>query len=96
MGDSRSVFQNISSSLDDTIVFSEISAQSSAFGSETLKIRLSTTANCHIAFGVNPTATSSNLYLPANVVEYFTVCPGSKIDIVRVVADGDVYISVVS
>lgn len=57
---------------------------------KTLHIRLCSTADCWIAFGANPTASTGagSLLLPASVPEYFWVKPGEKIAVIRSSADG--------
>ena len=41
------------------------SAQSSAFGSNIEYVRVMADADCHIEFGVNPTATNAKIFLPS-------------------------------
>lgn len=69
------------------------SAQSAAFGANTNIIRVVSTTNCHIAFGANPTATTNDSYLPANVVEYFIVTPGQKIAFIQNSGSGSGYVA---
>lgn len=54
-------------------------AQSAAFAATTVYVWLSTTASCSILFGANPTATTSNKFLPANFCGYFAVNGGDKV-----------------
>lgn len=66
--------------VDQTAVtVSVASAQSAAFGPSTGMARISCDTTVSAAFGSNPTATTSNMRLPANVPEYFRVRPGSKV-----------------
>jgi hypothetical protein len=60
------------------------SAQSTAFGAQTLWVRLAfssstTGAGVRYNFGTSPTATSTSTLLPANWVEICKVNPGSKL-----------------
>jgi hypothetical protein len=64
---------------EQTRSLSGSSAQSSAFNAKTRYVRLTTDAICSIAFGANPTATTSNMRFPANHAEYFAVQPGDKL-----------------
>ena len=66
------------------------SVQSSAFGAYIEYVRIVADADCHIAFGVNPTATTSSIYVPADDVEYFKVSPGEK---VAVIGSVNLYVS---
>jgi len=70
------------SNVDQTVTIGATSAQSSAFQASTNLIRVVADATCAIAIGANPTATATNLFLPANVVEYFEVQPGNKIAVI--------------
>lgn len=60
------------------ITVSAVSAQSAAFGPSTGMVRISCDTTVSAAFGASPTATTSNMRLPANVPEYFRVRPGQK------------------
>lgn len=64
------------------------STQSSTLGATTKVVRLVSTTDCYVAFGSNPTATSSDLLLVAGVVEFFRVDPGSKIAALKVATAG--------
>ncbi len=57
------------------------SVQSSAFTTSTL-VRLVADGNCHYDIGVNPTATTSEAYLPANVGECIRIPAGYKIAVI--------------
>ena len=66
------------------------SVQSSAFGAHIEYVRIVADADFHIAFGVNPTATTSSIYVPVDDVEYFKVSPGEK---VAVIGSVNLYVS---
>ena len=79
-----------------TVSVSGTSAQSSAISVEAKShalVRVVSTTNCHLAFGNNPTATTSNLLLPAFTVEYFKMNTGDKIAAIQNSASGTLYIS---
>lgn len=69
------------------------SAQSAAFAANIEYVRVCADAACHIEFGVNPTATTSKIYLPADDVEYFKVSPGEKVAVIGTV---NLYVSELS
>ncbi len=58
-----------------TISFGPVSfATSNALSKNTIIVRLAATAPCHVAISTGtPTASSSSMYLPAGVPEYFAV-----------------------
>lgn len=55
------------------------SAQSSAFNAGTNLVRIMTEVDVYIAFGSNPTATTSDIKMLADTAEYFAVSPGDKV-----------------
>lgn len=60
------------------------STQTTAFEATTTVIRVATTGDhVHIAIGANPTATTSSMMLPSNVVDYFAVKPGWKLAAIK-------------
>lgn len=59
--------------LTDQAVTFTTATQSNKFADATKLVRVIADANCHIAFGTNPTATAGNKLLIANTVEYFGV-----------------------
>ena len=61
------------------------SAQSSAFGSNIEYVRVIPDADCHIEFGVNPTATTSKIFLESKTSEYFKVSEGEKVAVIGTV-----------
>ena len=58
------------------------SAQSSAFGSNVEYVRVIGDADCHIEFGVNPTAANTKIFLEAKSSECFKVSPGEKVAVI--------------
>jgi hypothetical protein len=57
------------------------SAQSAAFGSQTRFVRIVASADCHLLFGANPTATASHQFLPQGAEAWRGVDPGGKVAI---------------
>jgi len=54
-------------------------AASAAFNANTQFIRVIASADVHLLFSANPTATATSMFLPANTVEYFAVNPAQKV-----------------
>lgn len=67
---------------EQTVAIAGASAQSAALNSTTEVVRLHTDAICSVAFGSNPTATTSTARLAAGSTEYFYVVPGSKVAVI--------------
>lgn len=61
------------------------SAQSSAFSANIEYVRVIPDADCHIEFGVNPTATTSTIFMESKTSEYFKVSPGEKVAVIGTV-----------
>jgi len=61
------------------------SAQSAAFSSNIEYVRIIPDADCHIEFGVNPTATTSKIFMESKTSEYFKVSPGEKVAVIGTV-----------
>ena len=66
------------------------STQSSAFGSNIEYVRVVPDADCHIEFGVNPTAANTKIFLEAKSSEYFKVSEGEK---VAVIGSANLYVT---
>lgn len=92
-------FQAILPGTSQAVSVSGSSAQSSALTSGASIMRLVSTTDCYVAFGTNPTATTSSLFLPANVPEYFGI-PSSnqnetwKVAVIQSTASGTLNVSV--
>ena len=67
------------------------SAQTAAIGVNVQYVRLVTDTACHYEVGVNPTATSSNVFLPANEIEIIKISEGEKIAVIG--TSGNLYIT---
>lgn len=68
-------------------------AVATAFGAGTSILRLVSTTACFIKFGAAPTATASDMLLPANVVEYFGTTPGVKVAALQQSSAGTLYVT---
>lgn len=73
------------------VAMSGTSAQSSAIGANIQYVRLVADANCHYNIGVNPTATTSTVYLPANEIETIKISEGEKV--AGICASGNLYVT---
>lgn len=59
------------------------SQQSAAFSTQVVfAVRVVATADCRIAIGANPTATTTSTLLPAGAPEYFSVQSGEKLAVI--------------
>lgn len=77
----------------EKVTASGTSVQSAAFVENIEYVRIAADAACHLEFGVNPTATTSTIYLPANDFEYFKISPGEKVAVIGTV---NLYVSQLS
>ena len=72
-----------------TIAFNASVAIASVFGSETFQIRLAANSACCYRIGDGPqTATTADVFLPANTIEYVTVNPGQSISAIAAATNG--------
>ena len=69
----------------EKITSSGTSVQSTAISDNIFYVRIAADAACHLEIGVNPTATTSSIYLPADDYEYFKIYPGEKIAVIGTV-----------
>jgi len=65
--------------LADQAVTFTTTTQSAAFNVNTHIVSLCSDTVCHIVFGDNPTATTTNFLLPASTIVSFSVIPGQKV-----------------
>ena len=66
------------------------SAQSSAFNENIEYVRVIPDADCHIEFGVAPTATNAKIFLASKSEEFFKVSEGEK---VAVIGSANLYVT---
>jgi len=78
----------ILSGLSQDVAIGAASAASTAFSSETFKIRVKVTSDCRIRINQSPTAVSTDTYMSAGDTEWFTCSPGEKIACIQVSAAG--------
>lgn len=69
------------------------SSQTAAFEANIEYVRVISDADVHVEFGVNPTATSSKIFLEAKSYEYFKVSPGEKL---AAIGSANVYVTTLS
>lgn len=75
--------EDVAGSFDQTpVAIGGSSAQSAAFGLDTVYVCLHADAICSVAYGSNPTATANNRRLPADTTIYLGVNPGDKIAVI--------------
>jgi hypothetical protein len=63
-------------------------AVTNAFGSQTYAVRLASTTACWYVVAGTPVATTSDVYLPAGVIEIIKVNPGEKVAAIQASAGG--------
>jgi len=66
---------------------------SNATGAQIRVIRVVLTSAGYIAIGAAPTATTSDIYMPAGVPEYFVVSPGVKVSAIQAAAGGTLHVT---
>jgi hypothetical protein len=64
-----------------------------AVGAQTTKVRVLTTTDAFIKIDNAPTATSSDVYLPAFQAEYFHITPGQKVSAIQAAAGGTLHVT---
>lgn len=64
-----------------------------AVGSQTYSVRVVTTSAAYVKIGDAPTATTSDVYMPADRPENFTITPGQKVSAVQVSAGGNLHVT---
>jgi hypothetical protein len=62
-------------------------------GSGIQKVRVVVTSAAYVKVDKNPTATSSDVYMPADVPEYFTVKQGEKVSAIQVSSSGTLHVT---
>lgn len=75
-----------------TVAYTNVAAATTnAVGSTFVRIVCTTAA--FVAFGTNPTATTADLFVPANYPEWFPIDPSHKVSIVRLTDSGSAYVT---
>lgn len=62
-------------------------------GTQTYKLRVLVTSDAYVKVGNTPTATTSDVYMPALSAEYFTCSPGQKVSAIQVAASGTLHVT---
>lgn len=57
------------------------------------KVRVVVTTAAYVKVDKSPTATTSDVYMPADSAEYFTVSPGMKVSAIQVSAGGTLHVT---
>lgn len=69
---------------------------SNAVGSQTRVVRVWLSTAGYIAFGAAPTATTSDIPMPANTPEYFIIAPGEKVSAIQSASGGNLHVTEMS
>lgn len=86
-------FDSIFPGVSQKVSFTATSAASSAFSSDVTVVRVYSDQDCYIEFGTVPTATTSSLFLPGGITEYFGVAASYKVAAIRVTTSGTLYVT---
>lgn len=62
----------------------------------TQKVRVVVTTAAYVKIDNSPTATTADVYMPADSVEYFTITAGQKVSAIRVGSDGTLHVTEIS
>jgi len=62
-------------------------------GAQTYVVRVWCSTAAYIAFGASPTATTSDIPVPANTPEYFIVTPGQKVSAIQQSSGGNLHVT---
>lgn len=62
----------------------------------TQKVRVVVTTAAYIKIEKDATATTADVYQPADAVEYYTVSAGEKVSAIRVASDGTLHVTEIS
>ena len=81
---------------NENVAYTGTAAASAAFASGINHIRIVATTAAYYKIAGTPVATSSDTYLPANVIEIIRVNPGQKISFIQVSAGGTASVSQMS
>lgn len=67
-----------------------------AVGAHTTCVRVVCSTEAYISFGVAPTATANDIYMPAGTPEYFVITPGEKVSAIQVDTGGTLTVTEMS
>jgi hypothetical protein len=86
-----SAFPAVKPGVAQALAYAASSVQSAVLGC--VVVRVVSTTDCHIAFGANPTAMATSMFLPAKVPEYFICSPTDKAAVIQDTAGGNLSIT---
>ena len=64
-----------------------------AITDQVTKVRVIVTSAAYVKIDKSPTATSSDMYMPADSAEYFTVSAGMKVSAIQVTSSGTLHVT---
>jgi len=64
-----------------------------AVGSHINRVHITTTTAAFIALGAAPTATTSDMYIPADTPILITIKPGQKVSAIQLTTGGTLYVT---
>ena len=73
------------------VAYTASAGTSSAVGANTNAVRIVCTTAAYISFGT--TATTSDIYVPANVPENFSITPGTTVSAIQVASGGNLHVA---
>lgn len=87
-------FESIYPGVSQKLAFNA-SAQSAALGAKTSMVQLTSTQDCHLAFGANPTAVAdgTGMFLPKGLIVRVGVGPATKIAAIKDSSAGNLFIT---
>lgn len=87
------IYQCIYQGPSQVVAVGGSSTQSTAFDQDCDIIRIAVDVDCFVEIGVNPTATTSSMYMPLGTVEYFGVDGPWKVAVLQKTEAGNCYIT---
>lgn len=86
------IFQTFYPGNSQKVNTSAVAAQSATFETGVSVIRLFATKDCYVKFGTNPTATTSDMFIPSDIIQFVGVREGHKLSVIRDTEDGVLHI----
>ena len=86
-------FQCIFAGASQTLNIASASTATTSFASTTRVVRVFPTEDCFAAFGTAPDATTTGMFLPGGVIQFFGVVPAEKMAIKQSATTGSCYIT---
>lgn len=88
----ENVFPIIRPANPQTLNFTGTASQSQTFQPQVTIGQLFATEDCFIKFGTNPTATSSDIFIPAGFVLFYNIFGGEKLSVIQKDTAGTLYL----